>query len=49
VKVISRDGFVTLRGPVESAQEKATIELLAKNAGAAGIDNQLEIDSGQED
>jgi osmotically-inducible protein OsmY len=49
VKVISRDGFVTLRGPVESAQEKATIELLAKNAGAAGIDNQLEIDFDQED
>jgi osmotically-inducible protein OsmY len=53
VKVISRDGFVTLRGPVESEQEKATIELLAKNAGATQIDNQLEIDrdadSGQED
>jgi len=49
VKVISRDGFVTLRGPVESVQEKATIELLAKNAGAAGIDNQLEVDSDRED
>jgi osmotically-inducible protein OsmY len=53
VKVISRDGFVTLRGPVESEQEKATIELLARNAGAAQVDNQLEIDRdgdpGQED
>ena len=43
VKVIARDGFVTLRGPVESSQEKASIEMLAKNAGAIQIDNQLEI------
>jgi hypothetical protein len=44
VKVISRDGFVTLRGPVETQQEKASIEALAKNAGATSVDNQLEID-----
>jgi osmotically-inducible protein OsmY len=44
VKVISRDGFVTLRGPVETQQEKASIEALAKNAGATRVDNQLEID-----
>jgi osmotically-inducible protein OsmY len=53
VKVIARDGFVTLRGPVESEQEKASIEALARNAGAIQIDNQLEIDRdgdpGQED
>jgi osmotically-inducible protein OsmY len=44
VKVISRDGFVTLRGPVETQQEKASIEALAKTAGATRVDNQLEID-----
>jgi osmotically-inducible protein OsmY len=44
VKVISQDGVVTLRGPVESDQEKASIEMLARNAGAVRIDNQLEID-----
>lgn len=44
VRVISQDGVVTLRGPVESEQEKATIETLARNAGATRIDNQLEID-----
>ena len=44
VKVISRDGFVTLRGPVETEQEKASIEALAKTAGATRVDNQLEID-----
>ena len=44
VKVITQDGVVTLRGPVESEQEKATIEMLARNAGATRIDNQIEID-----
>jgi osmotically-inducible protein OsmY len=44
VKVISQDGVVTLRGPVESEREKASIEMLARNAGATRIDNQLEID-----
>lgn len=44
VKVISQDGVVTLRGPVETEQEKASIESLARNAGATRIDNQIEID-----
>ena len=44
VKVITRDGVVTLRGPVKTEQEKASIEALARNAGAARVDNQLEID-----
>jgi len=44
VKVITRDGVVTLRGPVETQAEKASIEMLAKNAGATRIDNQIEID-----
>jgi len=44
VKVITRDGVVTLRGPVETEQEKTTIAALAKDAGATRIENQLEID-----
>lgn len=44
VKVISQDGVVTLRGPVATEQEKASIESLARNAGATRIDNQIEID-----
>jgi hypothetical protein len=49
VKVISRDGFVTLRGPVQTEIEKASIEALAKNAGATRVDNQLEIDRDADD
>lgn len=44
VQVISQDGVVTLRGPVETDQERASIEALARDAGATRIDNQLEID-----
>jgi osmotically-inducible protein OsmY len=44
VKIITANGMVTLRGPVNSAQEKATIAKLAKTAaGKAKIDNQLEV------
>lgn len=44
VKIITAEGMVTLRGPVKSAEEKATITRLAKSAaGAAKIDNQLEV------
>jgi osmotically-inducible protein OsmY len=44
VKIITADGMVTLRGPVNSAEEKATIAKLAKSAaGEAKIDNQLEV------
>jgi osmotically-inducible protein OsmY len=44
VKVIAQNGAVTLRGPVKTEQEKSTIEALARSAGAARVDNQLEID-----
>lgn len=44
VKVISQDGVVTLRGPVETEQEKSSIERLARSAGATRIDNQIAID-----
>jgi osmotically-inducible protein OsmY len=44
VKVITAGGIVTLRGPVNSAEEKTKIEQLAASAaGGARIDNQLEI------
>ncbi len=44
VKIITANGVVTLRGPVNNDGEKATIERLAKsNAGNATIENQLEV------
>lgn len=44
VKIITVNGVVTLRGPVNSAEEKATIAKLAQSAaGEAKIDNQLEV------
>jgi osmotically-inducible protein OsmY len=44
VKIITADGMVTLRGPVNSAEEKAMIAKLAHAAaGEAKIDNQLEV------
>jgi hyperosmotically inducible periplasmic protein len=44
VKIITINGVVTLRGPVNSTQEKATIDAKAQQiAGATKVDNQLEI------
>lgn len=44
VKIITAEGMVTLRGPVNSAEEKAMIAKLAHSAaGEAKIDNQLEV------
>jgi osmotically-inducible protein OsmY len=44
VKIITADGTVTLRGPVQSDAEKAKIAELAQSAaGNAKIDNQLEV------
>lgn len=44
VKVITIGGIVTLRGPVNSATEKAKIEDIAKKtAGVKRVDSQLEI------
>ena len=46
VKIITRDGIVTLRGPVESAAERTTIAQLAeKTAGVKRVDNQLDINA----
>jgi hyperosmotically inducible periplasmic protein len=44
VKIISRNGTVTLRGPVRSETEKAAIEAKAKeSAGVSAVDNELTI------
>jgi hyperosmotically inducible periplasmic protein len=44
VKIITANGVVTLRGPVNSAKEKATIDAKAQQiAGATKVKNQLEI------
>jgi hyperosmotically inducible periplasmic protein len=44
IKIITVDGQVTLRGPVNSAEEKARIHRLARSAAAgAKIDDQLEV------
>ena len=44
IKVITANGHVTLRGPVNTAQEKAKIDQLAKStAGGAQIEDQLEV------
>ena len=44
VKIITANGIVTLRGPVHTPQEKATIEAKAQNiAGANNVDSQLEV------
>lgn len=46
VKIITQDGKVTLRGPVHTAAEKATIEQIANDvAGQGKVDSQLEIDA----
>lgn len=44
IKVITRNGEVTLRGPVETAAEREKIEALVKAMpGIKSIDNQLEV------
>jgi len=44
VKIITQDGKVTLRGPVRSDEEKASIEAKAVAvAGVGNVTNQLEV------
>lgn len=46
VKIITIAGVVTLRGPVDSSAEKATVEAKAKAAaGVKRVDSQLEVAS----
>lgn len=43
-KVVTEDGKVTLRGPVDSAAERDTLDRIAREvAGDANVDNQLEV------
>jgi hyperosmotically inducible periplasmic protein len=43
-KIITRDGKVTLRGPVKSAEEKQQLERIATDvAGVQNVDSQLEV------
>ena len=45
VKIITQNGVVTLRGPVKSPEEKATIASVAqKTGGVKRVDNQLEVE-----
>jgi len=42
-KIITRDGVVTLRGPVESKAESMKLQEIAKQTpGVVRVDNQLE-------
>src|ERR1019366_9265023 len=44
VKIITRDGNVTLRGPVNSDDEKrAIMDIATKVADASAIDNQIDV------
>jgi hyperosmotically inducible protein len=44
VKIITTDGMVTLKGPVKSDAEKATVEKFAKEvAGEKNVTNEIEI------
>ena len=44
IKVISRDGHVTLKGPVHTAEEKSALEAKATEiAGAGNVSNQISI------
>lgn len=44
VKVVVEGGVVTLRGPVQNAEEKAKVESLAKHVkGITKTDNQLDV------
>lgn len=46
VKIITANGVVTLRGPVRSSAEKATVGAKAEQvAGVTRVDNQIEIAS----
>ena len=48
IKVITSNGQVTLRGPVNTAEEKSKIDQIAKSAaGGAHIDNQLDVKGSQ--
>jgi hyperosmotically inducible periplasmic protein len=48
IKIITANGSVTLRGPVDSDAEKTGIDAIAKSiAGGTNVDDQLEVKSTQ--
>ena len=45
IKIITRDGKVTLRGPVKNRQELETIQAIVQQAGVNSFDNQIEVEA----
>ena len=46
VKIIAKDGVVTLRGPVKSTDERSRIETIAREvAGVARVRNELDVET----
>ena len=46
VKIITKDGVVTLRGPVKTQEEKDRIEEMTRSvAGVKNVENQLEVEN----
>lgn len=43
VRVSTTNGKVTLQGPVETAEEKATVESCAKEVSGSDVDNRLQV------
>jgi osmotically-inducible protein OsmY len=44
IKIITRNGLVTLRGPVETEAEKMKVQQVVQHTqGVVQVDNQLEI------
>ena len=42
IKIITKDGKVTLRGPINNEQEKKQIESIVQQSGVTSVDDQLE-------
>jgi hyperosmotically inducible protein len=43
IKIITVNGKVTLRGPVNTEQERKLIDSIARQQGISSVDNQLEV------
>ena len=43
IKIVTLNGKVTLRGPVNSPEEKNTIDSIVKSNGGTSVDDQLEV------
>jgi osmotically-inducible protein OsmY len=43
IKIVTMNGKVTLRGPVNSEQERKTIESIVQQVQGATVDDQLEV------